>query len=53
MMAANSLMPYMPRLLIEKVPPVNSSGFNFPALACAQQCSPIYHIRRNLYGTLT
>ena len=53
MMAANSLMPYMPRLLIEKVPPVNSSGFNFPALACAQHRSPNIRTRPNVYGNLT
>ena len=35
MMAANSLMPYMPRLLTEKVPLVNSAGFSLPAFACA------------------
>lgn len=33
-MAANSLMPYMPRFEMEKVPPVNSCGFSFPAFAC-------------------
>lgn len=37
MMAENSVMPYMPRLEMEKVPPVNSCGFSFPALACPQQ----------------
>ena len=37
MMAENSVMPYMPKLEMEKVPPVNSCGFSFPALACPQQ----------------
>ena len=34
MMAENSVMPYMPRLEMEKVPPVNSCGFSLPAFAC-------------------
>ncbi len=34
MIAENSVMPYMPRFEIEKVPPVNSCGFSFPAFAC-------------------
>ena len=33
MMAENSVMPYMPRLEMEKVPPVNSCGFSLPAFA--------------------
>lgn len=34
MMAENSVMPNMPRLEMVNVPPENSSGFSFPALAC-------------------
>ena len=34
MMAENSVMPYMPKLEMEKVPPVNSCGFSLPAFAC-------------------
>ena len=34
MIAENSVMPYMPRLEMEKVPPVNSCGFSLPAFAC-------------------
>ena len=36
MMAANSSMPYMPRLDTLKVPPVNSCGFSLPAFACGR-----------------
>ena len=36
MIAENSVMPYMPRLDIEKVPPVNSCGFSLPAFACVR-----------------
>ncbi len=41
MMAANSLMPYIPRLLTEKVPPVNSAGFSLPAFACAHTVTTV------------
>ena len=34
MIAENSVMPYMPRLEMENVPPVNSCGFSLPAFAC-------------------
>src|SRR5438105_11319825 len=48
--AANSRMPYMPRLEIEKVPPWNSSSFSLPARArsarslasCAICASPFW-----------
>ncbi len=34
MMAQKSSTPYMPRLLIVNVPPVNSSGFSLFSFAC-------------------
>lgn len=40
MMAENSVMPYMPRLEMEKVPPVNSCGFSLPAFACTHRSKP-------------
>eukprot|EP00879_Flechtneria_rotunda_P011692 GHRR01012213.1.p1 GENE.GHRR01012213.1~~GHRR01012213.1.p1 ORF type:complete len:191 (+),score=37.59 GHRR01012213.1:809-1381(+) len=41
--AANCLMPYMPKLLMVNVPPMNSCGCSLPCLACSKQTDAHAH----------
>ena len=50
MMAENCLMPYMPRLDMVKVPPMNSAGCSFPLLALSARNSTSWLIARRPYN---